>query len=128
MDLDKVTCEAMSQVIAKQILDGLDTDKRDALLQKSIEAVIKDYSFRRAIEETVCEKATEKARELMNTEKFSILVSTAISEGANEFIRDLREAMSAGMSRLLVGDKDGGSSHGLILEALNKVRRERKRE
>lgn len=98
--------EALHATIAKQILEGLDATHRDALLEKSLIAVVKDYGFRSAIEKVAADKAAKVAMVLLDSEEWSERVEQTIRDGFEDFLLQLRAAIPDAMRRTFHG-KDG---------------------
>ena len=107
--------EAIHAVIAKTILEGIDTEARDALLQKSITDAISDYSFRVAIEKVVAEKAKAVVSEMVETEEWTLAIEGAIRAGFDGYIRNLRIATEK-LLKVQFHGKDGSyASSGNVL-------------
>lgn len=130
MDLSEETRHAVTQVIAKQILDGLEPSHRDEILGKSICSALKDWKITSAVQEAVSEKATLVAKIMVNEPKFAQAITDAVHNGVLDFLKDLREAVEDGMVKMLVGTKGGAydTKAGVIFESLDKVRRERSKQ
>lgn len=113
--------DALHATIAKQILDGLDDTHRDALLQKSLIAVVKDYGFKNAIEKVAAEKAAKVAVGLMETDEWSQRVEQAIRDGFDDFLLQLRAAIPKAMKKTFHGTEGNYSSCGGVLNCWPKL-------
>ena len=91
--------EAIHASVAKTILEGLDTEARDAILQKSITAAICDYKFRHRIEDVVAAK-------LVEAEDWESRITEAIRSGFEDYLSSLRVAIP-GVIALSLHGKDG---------------------
>ena len=107
--------------IAKQILDGLDSTHRDALLQKSLVDVVKDYSFRNAIEKVAADKAAKVAIRLMDSDEWSQRVEQAIRDGFEDFLIQLRAAIPEAMRRTFHGKEGSYGGCGSVLNCWPKL-------
>lgn len=98
--------EAIHASIAKAILDGLDTEARDAILQKSISSSIGDYKFRHGVEEVVAEKAKQVVAELVESYEWENKITEAIRAGFDDYLANLRSAIP-GVLALAMHGRDG---------------------
>jgi len=105
MDTQAIS-DAVHASIAKTVLEGLDTDARDAILQKSIAAVIGDYKFRSSIEDVVAAKAGRVVAELVESEDWESRITGAIQRGFDDYLSNLRSAIP-GVIALSLHGKDG---------------------
>jgi hypothetical protein len=112
---------ALHATIAKQILDGLDATHRDALLQKSLVDVVKDYSFKNAIEKVAAEKAATVALGLMQSEEWSQRVEQAIRAGFEDFLGQLRAAIPKAMKKTFHGAEGNYGGCGAVLNCWPKL-------
>ena len=119
---DGLLKEALHATIAKQILDGLGSEHRDALLQKSLVEVVRDYGFRGAIDKVACEKAAAVAKELMDTQEWNARISQAISDGFEDYLLLLREAIPDVMKKAIHGREGQYGSCGSVLGCWPKVK------
>ena len=127
MDLDKATKDAVSKVIAEKILSGIGTEHRDAILCKSIEESLKDFEVKQAIEKVVAAKAARITVTLLEEKEFAGMVRACCLEAMKKFLGDLQEAMEISLQECIVGKAGDTYSRkpGLILESLEKIRKER---
>lgn len=102
--------EAVHASIAKTILEGLDTEARDAILQKSITAAIGDYKFRHSIEEVVASKASRVVAELVESEDWESRITEAIRSGFEDYLNNLRAAIPGVIALSLHGKNGDGYS------------------
>lgn len=108
--MDKHAIEAaIHATVAREILNGLDTDARDALLHKSIVEALTDYSFRKAVGEVVSAKAVQIAAELVETEEWQTAIRERIKCGFEKYLSQLDQGMSKGFKRLLHGNSGSNS-------------------
>lgn len=112
---------ALHATIAKQILDGLDTSHRDALLQKSLVDVVKDYSFKNAIEKVAADKAAKVAMVLLDSEEWSQRVEQAICDGFDDFLLQLRAAIPKAMKKAIHGTEGNYGGCGSVLNCWPKL-------
>ena len=106
---DEEVKEVVFATIAKQILEGLNTETRDVILQKTLIEVIKDYKFKNAIKEVAAEKATVIAERLMNEPEWIQQVETTIKAGMVDYLRQLRLATVEMLKVAYNGSTDRGS-------------------
>ena len=90
--------------IAKTILEGLDTEARDALLEKSIQKSIKDYAFSGEVSKVVADKARRVVLELVETEDWERRITEAIRSGFNTYISNLERAIPNVISLSMHGE------------------------
>lgn len=117
MDLldDKQIKEAIHATVAKSILAGLDSEHRDALLQKSIVATIDSYDFRNAVSKVAAEKAAAVAKSMMESEDWTQRIEEAIRAGFEDYLTNLREAIPDAIKAMLHGKSSTYSSSADIL-------------
>lgn len=102
MKLDDNIKEAVHAVIAQQILAGLDTTHRDALLAKSITEAIKSYEFRNAVSKVVSEKAAEIAVHMVDQRQSDI--AQAIHDGFELYLQRLSVATANMLTKAMHGE------------------------
>lgn len=107
---DESVREAIHTTISKQILEGLDTSSRDAILQKSITEALKDWKFRGAVADVVNNKAREVAAELVNSKEWTEEIRTTIQLGFEDYLKNLRIATQKTLLEAMHG-KDGTSTY-----------------
>ena len=112
---DKQITEAIHSTVAKTILDGLSTEHRDALLQKSIIAVIDSYDFRNAVSKVAAEKAAAVAAGMMQSEEWTSRIEGAIRAGFEDYLTNLRAAIPDVVKVALHGRSGSYASAGSIL-------------
>ena len=117
MDLldDKQIQQAIHATVAKTILDGLDTEHRDALLQKSIVATIDGYDFRNAVSKVAAEKAAAVAEKRMQSEEWTRRIEEAIRGGFDDYLTNLRAAIPGALAAMLHGKPGSYASAADIL-------------
>lgn len=103
---DKLITEAVHASIAKSVLESLDTEVRDAILQKSIVEAIGDFRFRSRVDEVVAEKAGRVVSELVEPEEWSARITAAIQAGFEDYLKNLRQAIP-GVLGLALHGKEG---------------------
>lgn len=109
---DQTIQEAIQATIAKEILAGLNTSIRDALLQKSIAKTIGDYTFRDAVGKVVAAKAAEIATKLIASEEWEKRIEQAIRDGFDLYVANLTTVSHSVLLAAFHGDKDGYSHRG----------------
>jgi hypothetical protein len=108
--MDKHAIEAaIHATVAREILNGLDTEARDALLQKSITDALTDYSFRKSVGDVVSAKAAQIAAELVETDEWQAAIREHIKGGFDKYLAQLDQGMLKGFKRLLHGNSSGNS-------------------
>lgn len=112
---DKQIQQAIHATVAKSILDGLDTEHRNALLQKSIVATIEGYDFRNAVGKVAAEKAAAVAERMMESEAWTERIEQAIRGGFDDYLANLREAIPDALGTMLHGKPGSYASAGSIL-------------
>lgn len=113
---EAVVEQAIHATIAKQILEGLDTTSRDAILAKALVDIVKGYNFREAISQVAAAKAAEVATELMATEDWTGRVEQAIRDGFEEYLSQLRAAIPEAMKKTFSGQAGSYGSAGSVLQ------------
>ena len=78
---DTAIKEAVHASIAKTILDGLDTEARDAILQKSISDSIGGYTFRKKWRRLLLTKPGKSSRSWSNQVEWETKITDAIRGG-----------------------------------------------
>lgn len=112
---DKKITEALHAVVAKSILEGLDTEHRDALLQRSIAETIAKWDFRDAVSKVAAQKAADAAKEMMKSEDWTRRVEQAIRDGFDDYLKNLRAAIPEALTGMLHGKSGTYPSVGSIL-------------
>lgn len=100
---DQSVKDALHASIAKTILEGINQEQRDALLQKSIEEVLKDYSFKKAINEVIAEQAVAAAREIISQPEWKDRITSAIIAGFNNYLVHLSAAAEKSLQQMFHG-------------------------
>lgn len=103
--------EAIRQTIAKQILDNLNTDARDALVLESMEKVLETFDVQHAIRSAAAERALEIARELYKTEEWSKKIADEIRQGFQDYLNQMRKQLTAGMIKFMHGTGENYGGH-----------------
>ena len=103
MITDKEVNEAVLASISKQILEGLNTSARDAILAKSISAALTDYSFKEAIKNTVAQKAIEAAEIILKSDKMRDEIIDAVEVGIESLMKKLPEAVELALIEAILG-------------------------
>ena len=112
---DETLKEVVHATIAKQILAGLDTTHRDALLQNTLVDVIKDFRFTCAIEKVAAEKASEVAAKLIESEEWTQRVEQAIRDDFEDFLTQLRVAIPEALKQSFHGKQGNYGGCGAVL-------------
>lgn len=118
---DKQLKDAVYSVVAKQVLEGLSTEARDAILQKGISEAISDYSFRKAVEEVASAKAAEVAREIMSTDDWRTQIEMVIRAGIEDYLAGLRQAIPAALLECFHGEDGKYPKSGKVLGKWPKI-------
>lgn len=115
---EPIVRDAVQAVIAKQILAGLDTEHRDAILTNAIQTALRSWQTISGVERVVSERAVQVARELCETEDWTNRIRQVIRDGFADYLRSLRVAMPRAVRESMHGKK-GNSSYdtkeGMIL-------------
>lgn len=112
MQEEQITA-AIHATIAKTILEALDTEARDALLQKSIAEVLGGYKFRAAIDEVVAAKAKRVAEQLVASDEWTRAIEATMRESFAQYIQNLRVAAEKMLVDVFHGT-DGTYSHASL--------------
>jgi hypothetical protein len=113
--------QAIRTTIAAEILKGIDTDARNALLQASITKTLTEYSFSTAISKIVCARAEEVAGDMVKSGAASAEITAAVRKGMDLFIARLPEAVCKALTEAFAGESGTyGRGPGLILKHLGK--------
>jgi len=102
---------AVRDTIAAQILEGLDTETRDALLQEAIVKTIGSWEIRSEIRDVIAEKARERAAEIMATDAYAKKLARAVKQGCEDCLKTLRASTCEAVSELFVGPDYSGHEH-----------------
>jgi hypothetical protein len=89
---DEGVVHAIHATIARQILEGLGTEHRDAILQEAITRALKDWKTIHEVEKVVAVRAAEVAAQLCRTEDWTARIEAAIQEGFTEYLENLKKA------------------------------------
>lgn len=89
---DETLKAAIHATVAKQIIEGLGTEARDALLLKSMTAALTDYTFRNAVEKVVAEEAMKVAAQVVQSDEWHRRITEAIKAGFDDYLINLRAA------------------------------------
>jgi hypothetical protein len=112
---DEQVTAAINATVAKTILESLDTEARDALLQKSIAEVIGGYKFRSAIDDVVSDKARRIAAELVETEAWSMAIERTLQEAFSRYLWKLSGAAEEVLKKVFHGEAGTYQQAALVL-------------
>lgn len=105
---DEALDRAVSQVLAKDIIGMLDTEHRNAFLERALQKALNGYTLTNEIEKIVSERAQQIAKELAIAEDWTARITQAIQEGFNHYIKQLPGAVT----HLLCDEMHGNESKG----------------
>lgn len=106
IDLEKMAANVLTQQIAAEVLKSMTPEHRDALLTKSIKEIVDSYSFRKDVEEAVCDAAAKHATELLADPRYADAIRSYVEEAIAASTKHIAESMVEGMLQLF-GGKDG---------------------
>lgn len=112
---------AIHAQIAAGILAGLTPEHRDAVLQRSVEVVLKDWSFKRAVEEAVVAEGRRAAEAMLAQPAWKHEIAEAVRQGAVEFVERLRAAIPGLLIEAFAGTDGSYQRAGKLLEHLRKA-------
>lgn len=112
--------KVLSQTIAKQLLESLGDEDREAFLARGIEAALKDYHVKQAVQEVVAAEARRRAEMLMKTERWGQRVAQAVEKGVQRVVDRLPAAFEAMIIEGMCGTDGTYGRGGKLLEHLRR--------
>lgn len=112
---DEALKTAIHATVARQILEGLGTEARDALIVQSMTKVLTDYRFLSAVNEVVSDKAKRVAAELVESEDWDGRIRTTIRAGFDDYLVSLRMATTEMLKESMHGREGTYGSPGRVL-------------
>lgn len=106
MELDQVTKDAVSKLIAQQILAGIGTEHRDAILAKSIEGALRDWSVKSSIEKVVAAEASVVVVEILKDRQYQDMIASICEDALREYLVEMRSAVKNSIDEFFLG-RDG---------------------
>jgi hypothetical protein len=106
MDIDDSKVgDAVVQMIAQQIIAGLNEEAQAAILRKGIQSALKDYSFRSAVEKAVASKAQEIVGELLSEGSAHLAVlRLRTAQGVDSLLDQLPAAVASTLRDSIFGN------------------------
>ena len=95
--------EITLQALSAQILAALDSDKRDALLERAIKSSLTSYDFKTAVEKIVADEARGIVAEMMKTPEYQDRIRAAIRAGFDLYEQNLVIATEKAMQIVMHG-------------------------
>lgn len=86
---EAVVKEAITQSIAKSILDGISDADREELLQKSIAKSLKGWEMERMVSEVVCEQVIVLVREMLARDDVRQRIRDTLEKGFEAYLDKL---------------------------------------
>lgn len=96
---------AIQAVIAKEILNNLDSTHREAILQHTLEKVLGSYTFESAIRDVIQEKAIEAAAILAETQHWKTQIHDAVTKGFQKYLSKLQPLIETTLVQAFHGKK-----------------------
>lgn len=121
MAIDDTMKEAVQTAVANAILDALNGPQRDAIIVESVKKFLGDWSFKRAIEEIISERAKEKAKEILASGAYDDSIDLAIRDGFDMLTNRIPAAVAKTIQDAMFGvvGKDSYSTKaGLMVKHL----------
>lgn len=109
MDLKDEIQKAVIASMSAEILKRITTEDRDAILQKSIEGALKDWTFQATLNKAVAEKAQEVAVSMLNSDKWHGRIVKAVQEGCDAYLADLPMAVKKALIQSMHGTTGNNS-------------------
>lgn len=106
---------AIHATIAKQILEGLGTEARDALVLKAMTRTLSDYSFASAVNKVVSDKAARVVAELVESDEWTRRITDTVREGFEGYLISLRAAVTEEVKEMMHGRQGSYGSAGRVL-------------
>lgn len=106
---DEGVVQAIHATIAKQILEALGTEHRNAILQEAITRSLRDWKTIHEVEKVVALRAAEVAAQLCRTEDWTARIEAAIQEGFTEYLENLKKASQKMLMSLYQGSEGSNS-------------------
>lgn len=121
-DMNEQIQKAIQAAIAEQIVGALDGPQREAILVRSITEVLSGWEFRRAVEKLIHDRATKKAKEVLESGSFDKQIADSITAGIGDVLGRLQQAARQTLTDALCGRvKEGNYDNekvGLMLKYL----------
>ncbi len=119
---DKQLSDAIATTVAKQILETITQEHRDAMLMKSITEALKSWQVNHKIEDIVAKRAGEVAEELLQDNLWGDRIIAAVQDGFDLYIQVLPQAVKESLVEAFHGKERSGSygdaREGLVLKHL----------
>jgi hypothetical protein len=106
---------AINAAVAKQIIESISPEARDAVIMKSMLRVLEEYDFRSNIRDVMVEKAKTIAERLIETEQWSERVEAAVRVGFERMLVKLSSATEEALKRAICGTPGRYPTAGLVL-------------
>jgi hypothetical protein len=118
---DETISDAVSKVIAGQIIQGIEGKARDAILKRSIVEALKDWSFRDAVQKAVTAKASKIAAKMVEEEEWARVITDAVLSGFDMYIAALPNAVRDMLIETMHG-KQSSSGYASCAELLKHLK------
>lgn len=124
MEINDTTLQqTATQLIAAEIIKGLDATKRDEIMVKAMTNALSGYSLKSAVEKAVEDKATEVARQMVEEEQWSEKIRSKVAEGLSLYLQQLPRATATALREAMHGrvvSRSGYSDRqpGIVLEQI----------
>lgn len=100
---EKALKDAFHAMLAKQVLDGLDTEYRDQLIVKAVAHAMGDFPMKTAIGQAITAKAAEVAGRLLATPEWEAAIEGVMMAGFLDYLHQLRAATADMLKRAFHG-------------------------
>lgn len=115
--------EAVMKLMAKEILEKIQTEHRDAILTKSITKALSDWAVEHEIQKAIADRATAVVNEMLQEPHWKDKIVSKVLEGLNKYTDTLPDAIQSCLIEAFHG-KRGDSTYdvncGGILKYIKK--------
>lgn len=123
---EKKLNDVIATTVAKQILETISQEHRDAMLERSITEALKSWSVKHKIEELVAERASVVAAEVIASQAWYGRIREVVVQSIEHYLTHLESAVVLAIEEMMHGKDDGDSYRrfpGIILKHFLKHRK-----
>lgn len=108
MDISDETRAAVHALLAKQILEGLGAEHRDAILAASITKALAGYDFHNAIQKVVAAEAEKVVTEMLAGNYWQGRLRESVLSALQHYLNQLPGAVLAAVTETMHGEQRSG--------------------
>lgn len=120
MKFDVDADKAVLAKVAEAILAQIGTESRDAILTKSVQSALADYTFKHVIEQAVCDEAARHASEMLLTDAWQQRFHKTVIDSVERLMAKLPDAIECSIKEALFGTGETYGGHSKVISYLNR--------